>query len=841
MLLQCGLYQPVDSSSNLIQLSGVPLCDLKPSCTVLPAQQHVCRQKGRHNSLEQASKVSNSKRGLSEIQFVRHRMLYAKPALSAKGNVHFGLKHVHALNRYNNVDKDEETVHVTKYMFPRQFGLHNVFTSDIEPKDTAQPFKDYTLRDNEIARSKYLWQRKQSAADDKCRKSEPPLPKRLRGRAIHLVTRLRKRHKACSYASLLDHYCPSSLGKNACPKGSIEHASSVAQVSAFCRNVIWKVFPKAFWGVGNTKVIMQSVDKFVRLRRYESLSLHDVAQTLKIDDIEWTRPPNVDPTSKISVSDFTKRKELMAELLYYLFDSFLIPLIRSHFHVTESGVHRNQLFYFRHDVWKAIAEPALTSLKHTMLEECNAVGVKKRLSQRALGVSQVRLLPKEQGMRPIINLRRRVQKLQHGQLVLGKSINSILTPAFSILNYEKVARPEVLGSALFSVEDMYPRLQTFRESLGKQGLLGKPLYFAKVDVKACFDTIPQKRLISLARGVFGADTYQIAKYARAKLVGGHNSETPGFGAKPSWKFLTKATAGNQDFDFAGEVDSDTIDGRTRSVYVDRVVQKSERRKAVLELLEEHVETNLIKLGNRFYRQKEGIPQGSIVSSLLCSYFYAELEREVLGIINNGQSVLLRLIDDFLVISTHQHVAERFLRTMHRGVPEFGVEVKAEKSRANFDVEVDDKAITRLPSQTDFPYCGNAINTVTLDLSKDKERRQQSSQLPITSPLHLGFVLTQGRFTRFHECRVLEASRPDILPQDIEVSCDPLAKHKIGTDFHPQRSQTSDACYVVLNDIQQHPHRAIQPPPQLHGSRPKDLSLYALTSGSETAVKQARHQ
>jgi telomerase reverse transcriptase len=278
---------------------------------------------------------------------------------------------------------------------------------------------------------------------------------------------------------------------------------------------------------------------------------------------------------------------------------------------------------------------------------------------------------------------------------------------------------------MFSVEDMYPRLQAFRRSLQNQGIADRPLYFAKVDVKACFDTIPQKRLMKFARSILSAETYSTTKYARSKLVG-HNEETPGFGAKPSWRYLPKATSSASKFDFATEVATDIADGRTRTLYVDGVVQKTEQRKAILNLLEEHVESNLIKLGNRFYRQKEGIPQGSIVSSILCSFFYSELERQVLDYIKDSDSLLLRLIDDFLVITTKQDVAERFMRDMHAGLPEFGVEVKAEKSRANFEMEIDGRMITKLPSQTDFPYCGNAINTVTLDLSKDKERRKQSS-------------------------------------------------------------------------------------------------------------------
>lgn len=93
------------------------------------------------------------------------------------------------------------TVRVMMYMFPRQFALHNVFTSHVDPTQTAQKFQDYTLREEEIAR-KYR-------KVDGCNKVlDVHVPKRLRGKLEHLVQRLQTLHARCSYVALLQHYCP---------------------------------------------------------------------------------------------------------------------------------------------------------------------------------------------------------------------------------------------------------------------------------------------------------------------------------------------------------------------------------------------------------------------------------------------------------------------------------------------------------------------------------------------------------------------------------------------------------------------------------------------------------
>ncbi|KXJ95533.1 hypothetical protein Micbo1qcDRAFT_157511, partial [Microdochium bolleyi] len=91
------------------------------------------------------------------------------------------------------------TGRVLMYMFPRQFGLHNVFTSKVDFRETSQRFKDYTLREEEIALK---------FGQHNVSKRKLHIPKRLRGRAVELVQQLQKQHHRCSYSKLMEYYCP---------------------------------------------------------------------------------------------------------------------------------------------------------------------------------------------------------------------------------------------------------------------------------------------------------------------------------------------------------------------------------------------------------------------------------------------------------------------------------------------------------------------------------------------------------------------------------------------------------------------------------------------------------
>jgi telomerase reverse transcriptase len=95
-----------------------------------------------------------------------------------------------------------------RYVFPRQFGLHNVFSSKVDPRETAMPLKDYTLREKEIHQSMCRDLGNKASDSDEIMKWKLRVPKRLRGTLVLLIDRFRTLNQRCSYTELLRHYCP---------------------------------------------------------------------------------------------------------------------------------------------------------------------------------------------------------------------------------------------------------------------------------------------------------------------------------------------------------------------------------------------------------------------------------------------------------------------------------------------------------------------------------------------------------------------------------------------------------------------------------------------------------
>jgi telomerase reverse transcriptase len=61
--------------------------------------------------------------------------------------------------------------------------------------------------------------------------------------------------------------------------------------------------------------------------------------------------------------------------------------------------------------------------------------------------------------------------------------------------------------------------------------------------------------------------------------------------------------------------------------------------------------------------------------------------------------------------------------MHDGLPEYGVIVNPIKTLVNFEATINNMKVTRLVGTRSFPYCGNFIDTKTLNITKDREKKK----------------------------------------------------------------------------------------------------------------------
>jgi telomerase reverse transcriptase len=115
-----------------------------------------------------------------------------------------------------------------------------------------------------------------------------------------------------------------------------------------------------------------------------------------------------------------------------------------------------------------------------------------------------------------------------------------------------------------------------------------------------------------------------------------------------------------------------------------------------------------------FKQKKGIPQGSFLSTLLCSLFYGQFDKDT-GLIDfPSDDLVMRYVDDFLIISPCRERLERFAKYLQGGFPEFGIKINGDKTRFSCGSEI-------------FTWCGLRINPETLDISPDYSNFENTSK------------------------------------------------------------------------------------------------------------------
>lgn len=114
------------------------------------------------------------------------------------------------LNRFSDSKSSAQTIHVMKYIFPRQCGLQHVF-APTSRNGTADQFKAHASREKEIAEAAKPKKPRHLHYIDDLGNSSLKLPKRLRGQTVDLVRAMRVRHARCSYSELLKYYCPTDV------------------------------------------------------------------------------------------------------------------------------------------------------------------------------------------------------------------------------------------------------------------------------------------------------------------------------------------------------------------------------------------------------------------------------------------------------------------------------------------------------------------------------------------------------------------------------------------------------------------------------------------------------
>ncbi|NXG31978.1 TERT transcriptase, partial [Dromaius novaehollandiae] len=511
----------------------------------------------------------------------------------------------------------------------------------------------------------------------------------------------------------------------------LKQHSSHWQVYVFVRQCLERVIPAELWGSNHNKCrFLKNVRAFISMGKFDKLSLRELMWKMRVNDCVWLRLVKGDHF--VPAYEHCFREELLAKFLYWLMDTYVVELLRSFFYITETMFQKNMLFYYRKLIWGKLQNIGIRNhfakvhLRALSSEEFEAIHQKKNVPM----ASRLRFIPKPNGLRPIVKVSSVVEARAFSKESREKKVhhyNTQLKNLFSVLNYERTINTSFLGSSVFGKDDIFKIWKKFVTKVLQSDGEIPHFYYVKVCLHpSMFKLIPQLSgtEFSVAFVIYFFILIQVSTF---------NDFMPDMK-----QFVSQLQ------------ESDSLQN---AIVVEQSLSFNETSSSLFTFFLQMLHNNILEIGRRYYLQCCGIPQGSILSTLLCSLCYGDMENKLLcGIQQDG--VLIRLIDDFLLVTPHLTQARTFLRTLATGIPEYGFLINPNKTVVNFPV--DDipgcSKFKQLPDCRLIPWCGLLLDIQTLEVYCDYSSYTGTS---IRSSLSFNSSRTAGKNMKYKLITVLK--------------------------------------------------------------------------------------
>ncbi|XP_042361936.1 telomerase reverse transcriptase isoform X2 [Plectropomus leopardus] len=536
-------------------------------------------------------------------------------------------------------------------------------------------------------------------------------PKKLPQRFFNMVPlfgRLLRQHRRCPYSRILQRMCPAGEHRDA-EQGELSsllprHCAPY-RVYLFVRECLSAVIPEELWGSDHNRLhFFFRVRDFLRSSKFERLSLAELMWKMKVNDCDWLK---ISKTGRFPPSELSYRTQILGQFLAWLLDGYVVGLVRACFYVTEGVGQKNALRFYRQEVWVKLQDLAFRGhLSKGQMEELTPAQVAS-LPKNTV-ISRLRFIPKTDGMRPITRV---IGADPKTRLYRGR-VRDLLDMLQACVR----SSPSLLGSTVWGMTDIHKVLCSLAPA---QKDKPQPLYFVKVDVSGAYESLPHDRLIEvIGQALLPVQDkfFTIRHYAKIWA--------------DSHEGLKKSFVRQADFlednmgstNMKGFVTSLQKRGKVHhAILVEQSFGADLYGREALQFFTQMLTGSVVQFGKKTYRQCRGIPQGSVVSSLLCCLCYGHMENVLFKDIPEKKRCLMRLVDDFLLITPDLHEALTFLKILLAGVPQYGLVVNPQKVVVNFQVPGSVGScpgIRVLPPHCLFPWCGLLLDTHSLDIYKD---------------------------------------------------------------------------------------------------------------------------
>lgn len=468
-------------------------------------------------------------------------------------------------------------------------------------------------------------------------------------RATPLLRKLIKNHrKSVKYMQILDRICPKI--ESAETTHQVELRTPTSKVLRFLIVVLEKLIPQEMFGSKRNKSsLFSKISTLLNLTNTGTLEFDTFIVNLRIKDFPWLLISD----EHFSKHDFQYSSRLMHYFVSWFF-RFLVPkIVSTFFYCTEvsSGV---EILYFRHDSWNSISLPFLSGyLAENLIENAICRNHDSYLLSN-YNHNRFRIIPKKaKGEFRVITFPHKGAD-EEERTIFKENGRLTTIPAQCVLEYLRSKRKTHFRK-IYSVGQITNHIKDFKSLLLKKYKCIPKLYFMKFDMESCYDTIPRKKVLEVVQELLENES---GFYIRSQTIFNPSND--------SLKTLNVVNGNRK-----------PVEGE---VYVDNVRTTHLTNDDLINILEMELFRTALLFDGRCYLRKDGLFQGASFSALLVDLLYDDLlmKYKVFDNREEGESLVLRLADDFLVITNNESQIIQIKNTVVGGFPEYNARVKAEK-------------------------------------------------------------------------------------------------------------------------------------------------------------------
>lgn len=485
------------------------------------------------------------------------------------------------------------------------------------------------------------------------------IPKRLRKvrKIIKLMIFNHNKH-AYEYPYIVDQICKSSRKLKS---DNLGYATDRANVIRLIHTLIYMIIPMEIFGSNhNRTVLMRYVPKLINGTASFTMKTQDMLLNVKINEVKWLKPRN---NCKMTKCEFIRAKELFSMFVTWLFNSFVCKLTASFFHVTEPS-QETRLLYYRHHIWKKISQKFKSRYftKH-LYQKRDSSNSFKSFKQNEDTIGSLSIHPKKTDFRLIAKpfkgtLEERILYLSYQKRKLR--------PINQILNHIR------LRNSCSSVRDIVKHIYSFKSRITKPTGKLPRVYAFKFDVQNAYDSLPHAMIDKVIKQRLDAftksDTVFVQLCRKSKTDGVVRTR------KSLIADSLEKLKFSKDFGFSAQ---------HRLVDTHETLEFS--KKDIINFARSQYAKTCITINSKSYFRKIGVFQGFPLSATLFNIVYDSMVEKLKSIINfTGEMTVIRLMDDFLVLSTSDSDLRKIRKFVSRTVADYNMNINRLKSNFTND-------------------------------------------------------------------------------------------------------------------------------------------------------------